>query len=141
MSEKGEILFEKKWIDRPLKIYQNGIETDYISSAGYFGSKTIREFKNVNEFTDIYSFEWKTKGISFNSGIQLETADRKIAIISFNECKKEIIMPLIDKLFGNIWDNIYHKNEILEKFKSPGKIGQVGVHHLWQYNGNIKGWE
>lgn len=140
MEEKGKLLFESEWKEVPLRVFENGVETYFLSTAGYFGSKRKVDFRNVDTISAIYPFEWRKEDVLFNSGIQIETTDNRIAIISFNEHKEDEVMGSLKKLLGKGWRKTYKKKEHLEKYKSPGKMGQVGIHHSWTYKGIFKGW-
>ena len=155
MEDKGKLLYDSVWSNIRVKVYEYGIEGTYFSSTGLLSySKII--FRSIYEFDAIYYWELKTpplelfkswkittkviESLTYEEGLQLETYNKEILLIYFGDHKKEKIMPAIHKVFGKKWEIIFKEDEPLRLYRHPGKIGQIGIHHNWEYRGKFKGW-
>ena len=138
MIEKGDLLHKELLAQLPLKIYKNGIEGYFIYSQGW-RTRSKKYFRTIDDFIAIYSWHWDSFGVNTNYGFQLETK-KEVFIISSKEHNIKKIEPLLKRIFKDKWKKIYMENNMLNNYKSPGKIGQVGIHHSWKYYGFWKGW-
>lgn len=142
---------------------RKGIKTIFHFSKGGFSRRCKLLFKSWDLISDIFPWELtlfrekkfvntgiqiekidevinKIGNLPIYRGIQIETTDNALCTISFNSHEEEKIINILKNIYRIKWNKIYHKDRILSKFKAPGEIGQILIHHRWKYYGFWRGW-